>query len=318
MNVPIISAQNGSKSCRICLDNDNPKDFIRPCLCSGGSAYVHRKCLDNWRSLNKDGRAFKVCEVCHFEYVIEPVVDDPAADKKRLLLFRFLVTRDITLIILLIQAFIIGLAFLLLLGDRGSHNIKDLYPSSMSPFGAYYLSSLILFFAFLGLFGLIGLCCGMIKPNQDDQCNCVCYQCFFCYNFNSSGGDSCGNCNCDCNGGGGGGGGGGEGLLVALLVIIVLFAIMGVVFGIILSIIITKQIIERHTKKLWLRQETKKYVVKDFEGRLTELRDITAQRRTTNLSTYNGINNGTRSITPSAPVHLVSDDYIKYTADSKA
>src|ERR1700722_10226624 len=95
-------AQNASKLCRICLDNDNPKDLISPCLCSGGSAYVHRKCLDDWRSGNTNGRAFKVCEVCQFEYVIEPVVDDPSADKKRLLVFRLLVTRDITLIILLI------------------------------------------------------------------------------------------------------------------------------------------------------------------------------------------------------------------------
>ncbi|CAF4154999.1 unnamed protein product [Rotaria sordida] len=45
-------ANNQLKQCRICLDNDNPTDIISPCLCSGGSAYIHRKCLNDWRSEN--------------------------------------------------------------------------------------------------------------------------------------------------------------------------------------------------------------------------------------------------------------------------
>ena len=79
------------------------------------------------------------------------------ADRKRLLIFRLLVTRDITLIILLIQAIIIGMTFLLQAADKKNHAIKNLYPTSMSSFGIYYLSSLILFFALLGLFGLIAV-----------------------------------------------------------------------------------------------------------------------------------------------------------------
>ena len=90
MERDLLLSQNDSKSCRICFENDNPTDFISPCLCMGGSAYVHKKCLDNWRSLNENGRAFKFCDVCQFEYVIEPMVDDPSADRRRLLMFRLL------------------------------------------------------------------------------------------------------------------------------------------------------------------------------------------------------------------------------------
>ena len=90
MNSHVLLSHNASNSCRICFENDNPMDLISPCLCKGGSAYVHRKCLDNWRSLNENGRAFKFCDVCQFEYVVEPVVDDPSADRKRLLMFRLL------------------------------------------------------------------------------------------------------------------------------------------------------------------------------------------------------------------------------------
>ncbi|CAF1545176.1 unnamed protein product, partial [Rotaria sordida] len=44
------------KQCRICLDTDNSNDIISPCLCSGNSAYVHRKCLNHWRAENKRGK----------------------------------------------------------------------------------------------------------------------------------------------------------------------------------------------------------------------------------------------------------------------
>jgi hypothetical protein len=75
------------------------------------------------------------------------------------------------------------MTFLLQLADKKNNAIKDLYPSSTNAFGIYYLSSLILFFAVLGLFGLIGACCGLITNNDNDGCNCASYQCFF-YRYN--------------------------------------------------------------------------------------------------------------------------------------
>ncbi|XP_057769624.1 uncharacterized protein LOC130989602 isoform X3 [Salvia miltiorrhiza] len=35
--------------CRICLDAEG-EDLIAPCHCKGTQKYVHRSCLDNWRS----------------------------------------------------------------------------------------------------------------------------------------------------------------------------------------------------------------------------------------------------------------------------
>lgn len=294
---PILT-QNDSKLCRICLDNDNPKDFIHPCLCSGGSAYVHRKCLDNWRAMNKNGRAFEYCDVCQFKYVIEPVVDDLSADKKRLLIFRLLVTRDITLIIVLIQAVIIGMAFLIQVLDKGNHAIRNLYPASANSFGIYYLSSLILFLALLGFFGLIGLCCGLIKNDGvDDRCDCCCYQCFF---LNMSCNDCGGNHNC------GGGGDGASILVIILLIFVLIFAIIGVFFGIILSGMIIRKVVKHHTNKLWLTQETKKYVVKDFTERIDELKNISTQQPIRNPPRHSTIDNDRTPIKPSAPVELLS------------
>lgn len=37
--------------CRICFDGEETPDnpLISPCRCSGGSRYIHRGCLKQWR-----------------------------------------------------------------------------------------------------------------------------------------------------------------------------------------------------------------------------------------------------------------------------
>ena len=258
MNRDVVVSPASVKNCRICLDNDNEKDLISPCLCTGESAYVHRTCLDNWRSVNKDGCAFKFCDVCQFEYAIEPVIDDPSADKRRLLKFRLLVARDIVSIILLLQAIIVGTTFLLQFVDKRNHHIQDFYRSPTGSFGIYYLTSVILFFAFLGSFGLIGLCCGLITKDDRDRCTCSGYHTYCCSM-------QCHGCNGNCNCGSG------DGALIVLLVIVLIFAVIGIFVGLILSWIIIRKRMKRHTARLWLREEAKKYVVKDFQGRRHEL-----------------------------------------------
>ncbi|CAF1957766.1 unnamed protein product [Rotaria magnacalcarata] len=231
--------RNSAKACRICFDTDNPNDLISPCLCKGGSAYVHRKCLDDWRSVNKNGRAFKFCDVCQFEYVIEPVVDNPSSDKHRLLVFRLLVTRDMTLIVLLFQLIIVAMTFLI-------------------PWFDWFF------------------CCGWMNDNHNtnrsnDTCpNCACYP-YNCICLDCHGCDGPNNC--------GGDGGNGGGAAVVVIVIILIFAAIGIVVGVILTAMIVSEIMKRHTNKLWLRQEAKKYVVTDFQGRMHELENMPAQRR---------------------------------------
>ncbi|GAU40987.1 hypothetical protein TSUD_300660 [Trifolium subterraneum] len=98
--------------CRICLETDG-RDFIAPCKCKGTSKYVHRECLDHWRSV-KEGFAFAHCTTCKAPYHLRVHV---AADRKwRTLKFRFFVTRDILSIFLAVQlelfCFLPCLAFL--------------------------------------------------------------------------------------------------------------------------------------------------------------------------------------------------------------
>ena len=58
------------KECRICLEIDDVDDMIAPCKCSGTSKYVHRTCLNQWRSMNTVNNHFTQCGECHFNYRI--------------------------------------------------------------------------------------------------------------------------------------------------------------------------------------------------------------------------------------------------------
>ena len=57
-------------TCRICLENkyENTEELIHPCLCKGGSKYVHRNCLNTWRSTSLNPESFYKCNECQYVY----------------------------------------------------------------------------------------------------------------------------------------------------------------------------------------------------------------------------------------------------------
>ena len=241
-DVDVQSTDDQLKQCRICLDTDHPDDIISPCLCNGSAAYVHRKCLNNWRSENANGRGFKYCNVCQFEYVIEPVTYDPVGDRKRLLKYHLFVIRDLIAIVLLLQLVIISVAFLLKFIDRNSGDIKNLFPNSINHgFTVYYLSSII---SLLVLLGFIALVIFFIIANNGT-------------NRGSTDGSSCFK-NSSCG-------------RFAIIGIILVCALVGIILGVFLSVLLIRKITTHHMNRIWLRQEADKYLVKDFQGRRHEL-----------------------------------------------
>ncbi|KAI6219541.1 RING-CH-type domain-containing protein [Aphelenchoides fujianensis] len=46
--------------CRICLEEDEPREMVRPCRCRGTQGRIHRRCAAEW--LRASGR--KECDVC--------------------------------------------------------------------------------------------------------------------------------------------------------------------------------------------------------------------------------------------------------------
>lgn len=47
-------------------DADNP--LISPCLCSGGSSFIHRQCLQQWRLHGNRTDSFYKCPTCGYRY----------------------------------------------------------------------------------------------------------------------------------------------------------------------------------------------------------------------------------------------------------
>ncbi|KAL8098730.1 hypothetical protein AgCh_031463 [Apium graveolens] len=85
--------------CRICLDSGG-EDLIAPCHCRGTQKYVHRSCLDNWRSA-REGFAFSHCTECRAMFVLRANV--PPERWWLRLKFQFLVARDHAFIFVIVQ-----------------------------------------------------------------------------------------------------------------------------------------------------------------------------------------------------------------------
>ena len=56
--------------CRICLEEDIDTNLIYPCKCKGSTKYIHKNCLNEWRTTSENEDNFKRCELCHHEYKI--------------------------------------------------------------------------------------------------------------------------------------------------------------------------------------------------------------------------------------------------------
>jgi hypothetical protein len=54
--------------CRLCFDSDSTHNLIYPCKCSGTSKYVHKNCLNEWRTLADNREAFNKCFECNYTY----------------------------------------------------------------------------------------------------------------------------------------------------------------------------------------------------------------------------------------------------------
>ncbi len=87
--------------CRLCLDEGDDGETLRPCLCKGTSAHIHRTCLETWR---KTGRvAFVQCPSCKAKYKFVGVSDDSHLKWSA---FVFRIALDGAMIVTFIVAFV--------------------------------------------------------------------------------------------------------------------------------------------------------------------------------------------------------------------
>jgi RING-variant domain len=140
-----------TKTCRICLEPDHPEDMIAPCRCKGGSRWVHRQCLDEWR-IHETDRAFAKCTECLFKYHLEQTPNKRFRKTK----YYLMVTRDLCGANLLLQLIIAGLGYIASLID--SDRMLPQYINADHPAGVYYLTGFLSFLCLLGVLGSMMVC----------------------------------------------------------------------------------------------------------------------------------------------------------------
>lgn len=161
------SKDKQQKQCRICLEEDHPEDMIAPCKCKGSSKWVHRACLDQWRTRETD-RAFATCTECLFEYHLEAKQisgNGNQTEKSRKRKYRLLVTRDVCASILVTQLFIVIFASFTAFVLDPSRTI----PEQINPdhaLGVYYACGVGFVLVVLGIVGVCTLGQNNCSPNK--------------------------------------------------------------------------------------------------------------------------------------------------------
>ena len=109
-----IEQLNDDPQCRICYESTNQEEMLHPCRCSGTSKWIHRSCLNQWRSLSTNPNAFSKCLECLYEYQTIPA--EPAEKPLCESLGRFMSTNTFVFFVLN-NVIIIVFSYFLLLVD---------------------------------------------------------------------------------------------------------------------------------------------------------------------------------------------------------
>ncbi|XP_042403933.1 uncharacterized protein LOC121993271 [Zingiber officinale] len=241
-----------SACCRICLESDSvPGDeLISPCLCKGTQQFVHRSCLDHWRSV-KEGSAFSHCTTCKARFHLRVEFLEDYAWRK--IKFRIFVARDVLLVFLAVQTVIAtigGIAYFLDKNGSFRNSFTDRWDRILSkhPVPFYYCIGVLVFFVLLGFFGLIFHCSTF---NSNDPCMTGCRNC--CYGWGLL----------DCFPASL------EACFAVVIIFVVVFAILGIAYGFLATTMAIQRIWQRHYHTLTKRELTKEYVVEDLHGHYT-------------------------------------------------
>nr|AVY91628.1 zinc finger-like protein [Saccharum hybrid cultivar SP80-3280] len=237
--------------CRICLESDSePGDeLISPCMCKGTQQFVHRSCLDHWRSV-KEGTAFSHCTTCkaRFHLRVESLEDDICRRMK----FRLFVARDVFAIFLVIQATIAaigGMAYFLDKDGSFRNKFSDDWERFLSkhPVPFYYCVGVVAFFV---LVGFVGLILHLSSYNNNDPCLVGSRDCCFGWGLVDLPASM-------------------EACFAFAVIFVIMLAILGVAYGFFAATVAIQRIWQRHYHILTKKELTKEYVVEDLPGGYT-------------------------------------------------
>lgn len=115
------------RQCRICFESDATVEdpMIAPCRYAGSVAWVHVRCLEEWRGQESVPLAFSRCPQCHFFYVLE---SDESISRMKYVALAAFVARDTAAVFLVLQS-VLAVTALALHAMPFAEDLKRLYPS---------------------------------------------------------------------------------------------------------------------------------------------------------------------------------------------
>jgi hypothetical protein len=261
-------------TCRICLEDElDRNDVIAPCSCSGGSKWVHRECLDMWRTTKQD-RAFSRCTECLQDFRLIPIHedDDEDAAKRRKWKYWLLMTRDLGGAFLMVQSVIIGVGLCVYLSDDHHKHLITQFHMLSHPKVFYYLAGFLLSSAIVGLLGVITICCSTEVSNvPPGSCACHDCRCLGCV----CDGATCQGCTCEgCSGAGSAGACDVGSLGPFALIVLAGFAVIGAIIVVMAGVALVQTAMAHHASVLYKRGLAQEFVVADLDSPDLGLRRI--------------------------------------------
>ena len=276
-------------NCRICLEEADRSELIAPCSCRGSSKWVHRACLDQWRTMRED-RAFSKCTECLTPYkIISRHIDSQRASRRRLVMYTCEVARDSLIAFCLAQLFVGIFSLLTYALDNKNRILLHLFSASNHSYVFYYMFGAFLFFAVIGIFSIISLCknhssqehlfnfchrndfffCCHRPIYMDPNCGICCFETHCC--------TSCTECNClacatfegsaEC--------------LPIFLVVLAVFAILGIFVACFAGMAYVSRITSRHLEIVQKKGLVGDFIVADLEA--LEGDDVTVLYKTNDI-----------------------------------
>ena len=142
ISLQINDEEKSSESpfCRFCLESDNEEDLIVPCRCSGSMKYVHRYCLQEWRSQDVNSNNFKRCNQCLFEYEL---IDKTSNTEKCCISFCSFFESNKFIIFIFLQIFLLLLSLFYKSIDKNGTYLYNLFGIHLQKSQEYYIFSVI-------------------------------------------------------------------------------------------------------------------------------------------------------------------------------
>lgn len=264
-----------TRICRNCHEGGG--ELICPCHCSGSIKWVHRSCLDTWRSVSPNPSSFSVCDLCRTPYRLRR---HHVSGCTRFL-FGAKVFRDVFAVLLGIAA-LIAVFGVAAWGIDSATGLSRMWPKDWQdtvqaiPFRIFVYGPALLCF----VLGIIGIVFGVARACGGCTCDACCMAPT--YTYGTYGYHSCfppwwwwwcwwtppGRCDCDCgscsgghggdcncSGGGGGGGDCGKAALIIVAVIVVIIILIGFFVGVALLVMIIYRLVRNHHHVLKMEVE---------------------------------------------------------------